>query len=1144
MVAASEKMQQYFNAIDSDFSAAMNVAQAARARGLDPANTVEITPARDIASRVEGLVGPPGVAERIREIAKDKTREEASFLIGKQIVGGEFSYPLEAANDAERKQKLLEQAVRTGLALFTEGVVSAPIEGITKVLIKKNQDDTDYAAVYFSGPIRGAGGTGQAFAILLADYCRLLQGIGPYKASASEIARYIEESNLYAIKTRAGQYVPTEDEVRNIASNCPVAITGEPTEDYEVNVNKDVYNVENNRVRGGMCLVLSEGVCLKAAKVLKISKKAGLVWNWLEPLIKVTKTSAKQVELKPVEKYIDEIVGGRPIFAYPMRPGGFRLRYGRTAYTGIASKAIHPATMILLDNFIAVGTQMKIERPGKGCIATPCDEIEGPVVRLTGGDVVQVSSIEQAERVKPQVEKVLWVGDLLVNYGDFLKANHPLVPSAWCSEWYQRELEAQGVKKSIKELEALTIDDSFQLAKTFGVPLAPQHTFFWHDLTTPELKELAQGLCAGKLTVEWLQIKAYQFPLDAGGKKTKELLERLCIPHTVKQDAVHFEKDAALALLRTLGLLAGQTLSMDGFNAHYEESKNNMALLAQTAGVLIRKKAGLYIGASMGRPEKAKERKMKPPVHSLFPVGKWGGKTRGLMKAAESAKKLENGKIEVDIEIRGCPVCGRRTMGNRCRSCNEPSERRAQCTNAKCQKLNPVDYLLCRYCESTLKLHDNLVVDFAGELALAIDHARFKPDEIKAVQGLISAAKTPESLEKGILRAKHSLSVFRDGTCRFDGTEIPMTHFTPAEIGTPLEKLRDLGYDADRFGKPLTDIYQVCELKPQDVLLSQYGADYFMRIAQFVDDLLAYQYGLPAFYNAKTPQDMAGKLIIAIAPHTSAGIIGRVIGTTAARGLLAHPYLHCACRRNADGDEISFILLLDALLNFSKFFLPETRGGKMDAPLVLTTLLDPNEVDDEAHAMDTVNQYPLEFYHASLNMAAPGEIKIDNVQKRLNTPAQYEGIGYTHEGRMYGVMETQYVKLTNMTEKVDRELSLMRKIRAVDSQNAAEKIILSHFLPDLYGNLRKFSRQQFRCVDCSRKYRRVPLQGKCRGCGGKILLTINKGGIVKYLYISKKMTEDYDLPTYLKQRLLLIEKEINSVFEDDKSKQFSLADYA
>ena len=267
------------------------------------------------------------------------------------------------------------------------------------------------------------------------------------------------------------------------------------------------------------------------------------------------------------------------------------------------------------------------------------------------------------------------------------------------------------------------------------------------------------------------------------------------------------------------------------------------------------------------------------------------------------------------------------------------------------------------------------------------------------------------------------------------------------------------------------------------------------------------------------------------------------MGFTRVQGILAHPYLHCATRRNADGDELAFMLLLDGLLNFSKSYLPATRGGRMDAPLVLSVCLDPTEVDDEAHAMDVCWHYPKAFYEATLRTVNPSEMKLETVSDRLDTPAQFEGLGFTHFSRMAGPTRTSYVSLTNMLEKLQMELALMQKIRAVDASDAAERIILSHFFPDLYGNLRSFSKQSFRCVDCPAKYRRVPLRGKCTRCGGKLLLTINRGGIQKYLEISKEMVARYGLPHYLQQRLMLIENEIRSVFEDEGAKQFSLADY-
>ena len=65
--------------------------------------------------------------------------------------------------------------------------------------------------------------------------------------------------------------------------------------------------------------------------------------------------------------------------------------------------------------------------------------------------------------------------------------------------------------------------------------------------------------------------------------------------------------------------------------------------------------------------------------------------------------------------------------------------------------------------------------------------------DIKGVLGLISKNRTPEPIEKGALRAKHNVFVFKDGTIRFDMSNVPLTHFKPKEIGAGIEKIREMG---------------------------------------------------------------------------------------------------------------------------------------------------------------------------------------------------------------------------------------------------------------------------------------------------------------------------------------------------------------
>ncbi|MFA6800231.1 MAG: DNA polymerase II large subunit, partial [Candidatus Methanomethylophilaceae archaeon] len=273
----------------------------------------------------------------------------------------------------------------------------------------------------------------------------------------------------------------------------------------------------------------------------------------------------------------------------------------------------------------------------------------------------------------------------------------------------------------------------------------------------------------------------------------------------------------------------------------------------------------------------------------------------------------------------------------------------------------------------------------------------------------------------------------------------------------------------------------------------------------------------------------------------------RIIGYSTARGCFGHPFFHAAKRRNCDGDEDCIILAMDALLNFSFSFLPDRRGGLMDAPLVLTTRLDPNEIDKEAHNVDCLREYPLELYNAAMNMADPKTIDkiMDLVAGRIGTAAQYEGVGFTNDtdNISEGPRFSAYITLQSMTDKMDAQLSLAKKIRAVDERDVATRVINKHFLPDMAGNLRSFSAQKFRCVKCGEKYRRIPITGKCYKCGNGLTMTVYKGSVMKYLEVSKRIGEEYGLDDYTRERIDILEMSMNSVFNNDKVKKCTLSDF-
>src|SRR3989337_2685057 len=119
------------------------LSDAARAKGVDPSLKTECVIAKDIADLVEGLVGPKGVALSIRDLGAKLQREEIAFKVAEEIVYGKFGHMEPAA--------AAEQAIRTALAIFTEGLTAGPIKGVARVKIKTNNDRTRYLAIYFAG---------------------------------------------------------------------------------------------------------------------------------------------------------------------------------------------------------------------------------------------------------------------------------------------------------------------------------------------------------------------------------------------------------------------------------------------------------------------------------------------------------------------------------------------------------------------------------------------------------------------------------------------------------------------------------------------------------------------------------------------------------------------------------------------------------------------------------------------------------------------------------------------------------------------------------------------------------------------------------------------------------------------------------
>ncbi|WP_439027917.1 DNA polymerase II large subunit [Haloarchaeobius sp. DT45] len=1673
-----EEDERYFERIESRLDEAFELAERAKQRGGDPEPEVEIPTARDMADRVENILGIDGVAERVRELEGEMSREEAALELVTDFVEGEVG-------DYETREGKIEGAVRTAVALLTEGVVAAPIEGIDRVELLQNDDGTEFVNVYYAGPIRSAGGTAQALSVLVADYARALLDIDEFKARTEEVERYAEEIGLYDKETGL-QYSPKDKETKFIAKHMPIMLDGEATGDEEVSGYRDLERVDTNSARGGMCLVLAEGIALKAPKIQRYTKNLDEVdWPWLQDLIDGTyydddhgaedesddgddaeasegddeadqDAEGEELEpagpdgpprVEPATKYLRDLIAGRPVFGHPCSAGGFRLRYGRSRNHGFATAGVHPATMHLVDDFLATGTQIKTERPGKAAGVVPVDSIEGPTVRLANGDVRRIDDPEEALEVRNGVEKILDAGEYLVNFGEFVENNHPLAPASYTVEWWRQDLDATDCNVQALEdsphvnLADPSAEEALDWADAYDAPLHPKYTYLWHDIGVEQFDDLAEAVADGFVEDGTLHIPSS----DA----IRETAEHILLQHTQTDDEL-LVRDW-VPFVRSLGLTRDlekpwelDDLSPDA--RQWDGGDNAVKAVNEVAPFEVQERAPTRIGTRMGRPEKSESRDLSPAVHTLFPVGEAGGSQRSVSEAAKFAPDMRStpGVIEAQVGDRECTQCGEHSFKVRCPKCDGRTEPHYWCPDCE-QELEPDEAgrVYCDRCERDGTSVDFTEIDIKAEYWDALDAVGERENAfkiLKGVKGLSSANKTPEPMEKGVLRAKHGVSSFKDGTVRYDMTDLPVTSVRPVELDATADQFRGLGYEEDIHGDPLRHDDQLVELKVQDIVLSDGAAEHMLKTADFVDDLLESYYGVEPFYEMDDREELIGELVFGMAPHTSAATVGRVVGFTSAAVGYAHPYFHAAKRRNCfhpetkvwfedesgethydeiqsfveerldpetadeddfgtlvqeldgdvfvpsvdddgnvvrkpveavskhraqdhfvrietrsgrtievtpdhdmkrwsdgvesisassvsvgdtlpmpktveydgrmqsfdlleeiigldsipnedlvvrgigetelkqildeategqgyckataealqvsqstvynwvsrdsipvsvlstligetelvaqvpddvslgvrrdstsvdrhltisedvglllgyyaaegfsrreagsfyqtticipdvqarqqiietfeqelgveafeesewkvtvsnrivaavfeevlqagnraenksvpscivsspkhvvraflsgyfsgdgstssdradirahtvsddlaeelvailkrfgisakrytetrtvdsgvvsefyddsptfdtevlkitsenavrfaerigfhldrkrdtletaldsievrsqrlfgdgggvlldevtsvehtgadvehtycltvedthslvasdlfigqcDGDEDCVMLLLDGLLNFSKSFLPDKRGGKMDAPLVMSSRIDPSEIDDEAHNMDIMWEYPREFYEATREMADPDDVEdiMKIAEETLGTDREYTEFAHTHDTTNIhlGPALSAYKTLGSMQDKMDAQLLLSRKLRSVDETDVAERIIEGHFLPDLIGNLRAFSRQETRCLDCGEKYRRMPLTGDCRECGGRVNLTVHQGSVNKYMQTAINVADDFGCRNYTKQRLEKLEKALNSIFENDKNKQSGIADF-
>ena len=1100
----------YYDSLAEGATMVFEKAADAKSTLVDSSGSIEPKIAFDLADRVAKM-HDIDIAAPLRELLKTNGKELSALILAKEIALGKYCVP-----DATLEEKL-DLAVRVGLAIVTEGVTIAPLQGINEVTIRKNKDGSEYLSVSIAGPMRSAGGTESAVTMLIADYVRKAAGLSRFQANSfdDETGRFVEELRIYERNASNFQYHILDEDIERVISNLPVELDGVDTDPYEVVNHKSMARIKTDRVRGGALRVLNDGLIGRSKKLLKrieLYKMDG--WEWLGDLKGAVQTGEGKEDA--AAKRMREVIAGRSVLSVPNKVGGFRLRYGRACNTGFAAVGLHPVIAEILDHTLVVGTQVKIDIPGKGATVAFVDSIETPTVRLKGGDVVKIRDVKHGIEIKGELERILHMGDILVSFGDFLENNAQLVPSGYVEEFWAKDLEkilGGGGGDDAKFLSTVpTLDEALGLSRRLGVPLHPKYLHYWDQITADELATLLEPAKRTETSVE--------FPHSCKG-----VLERLAVPHRVAGESLVLGEHEARIFAALL------------YTNKVEPSGPVPRAISAASKIPIRPKFSTSVGVRIGRPEKAAPRQMKPPTHTLFPVEEKGGATRDLLKASNVAD------FATTIANRTCPECNEPSIGMKCAKCKTRATMTYRCGNCR----QDADGPSCPRCKRKATSYSSRPFPLKQRLLAAQEkmgiHAQ-KP--FKGVRDLISQDKIAEPLEKGLARQAHGLTAFKDGTVRFDATNSPLTQFRPSWIGTSIEELRGLGYTEDIDGRPLEDPGQLVELRMQDVIIPHESGRYLVSACRYIDELLTKFYGKEPFYRVKDTTGLIGHLVIGLAPHTSVGIVGRIIGYTETHVCFATPNWHSAKRRDADGDADSIMLLMDSFLNFSRQFLSDRIGGLMDAPLLIQPNVLPHESQPQAHNLEVAKSFPLEFYESTLGRAKAAEIdSVEIIKSRLDTERQFYGYHCTHHTTTLTASKSRsaYSTLSSMLDKFDMQIKNAEMISVVDTPEIVSHVISTHLVPDIMGNLRSYAQQSFRCTKCGKTFRRAPLLQTCT-CGHELLQTITRASVEKYLKLAKRLVGKYDVGNYQKSRIMALADEIDLVFGKSRGDQALLTDYA
>ncbi len=1013
--------------IEKHLSIVFDMADRARSRGIDPEIKPEVVITRSRAELMQQLLPRlNGFGLRAEELILSLGPDLAGFKIAEETMLGKFGHFPE--------DEMILLAVSAGLITMNQGYDDRVLFSISNIRIVPQPQRS--LALNYNSTVFKVKSLDLARSVIIADYIRRNAHLNAYKFNEKDF------NNLYA--NNMARFQKISHIIREVMNHLQVGVFSEDEPDVVIHVLLSIVKHKN--------------------KLLKLATSLNLEgWAWLKSLSFVRPVHHIELPLSQHGK------------------GVFKIRYGRAPNTGFGTVGVNPATMILLDGLIRPGSRLKLNVAPWHVIVVPVNTIDGPIVELKDGSIVEVKNLDDAFKIKERVAKILHLGDILISYNDLVSSNAKLKRAGFCSEWWQlllirRLKENNNIRNVLRDMR-LSEDylnyiiqgkiipndvQAVELSKKLGLPLHPYYTFNWDALSVDEYLLLRRLLQSSKFTFHNDKLILRPAP------EVKRLLKKLLIPCT--SSSGFLEINNATALLSCLNLDA---------NVDSEKIKwmNINDVIYFISGITIMPRFVNNVSASLV----VKKSKMSSLAHTVTPFD------------VNDLATVNNGNLNAVLPIRICNRCNEITYKYQCPKCGSRTIKGYHCP--KCGRYT--DSTVCPYCNSKTESYDLFLVSIDEYHKAVRNLGLGSPSTLKPMKN----SKGYEVIEKGILRSFNEVLVGADGIIKIRLINAPLTQFKPKDVGIKVQTLKSLGYNYDVNGNPLENEEQVVKLLPYDVILPKQAGEILFRVTKFIDSELQNLYKLPQFYYISSPNELIGHLIVGFAPNSHIGIIGRIIGFTDSDVLYATPSWHLSKGRKCNGQEDYIALVLDIMLNYSSSYL-----GIKNYPFVINMNINEVKMVDE----------PITIYDASWTEENVNTVSLSQDLAKYNVFMIHPGflinpVGYIQKDENILSIIEKYLNIVSKFEYVDLEKSLT--------------MLSAQLLPMLKKNLLLYLKSGFICVKCGSIYKRPPLSGACIKCDSTLKPIFDVKELAQYINIFDKIS------SIIKKQPNLIQNIINTIHD-------------